>query len=334
MVLREGSEAASPVRRTAAQRKQSRLWAKLSADNAVQCMAMQVATLHQRLKEIEVHMDLIYNDPELRDRVHTVISALWAMLRGEAPTPEQRLRRNDAFHTDAAGMAVSKAASSDLRAAQHGKGLEHRGRPLNPLAKEFVPAFNWDATQEPEAETDKDTELDEEAVQYVCDYRNKRRSGNQHGVHDGANSQSWRPTQVTSLASGFPARPNAEHELSLGVPSGNYGSSSSSNHCCSRLDGDDHDQAPADLQQKQLSSVTCQLDEDEEIETEEMQVQQRRRAKLQLLRDMDYRQKIKREQVANEQAQEEKKNAAIVEAAGSAMAQIRQVEQAPAINIF
>jgi len=152
-MAREGSEAASPVRRTAAQRKGGRLWAKLSGDNAVRSMAAQVATLQQKLNEYEAHIGMIYNDPEVSDRVQAIVPALRTLLQGRTPTMAQRLRRNVALHADAAGMSVQAAAVSQLRKAQHGPRLEHRGMLLSPLAKEFVPGVSW--IEEPVVTTDK-----------------------------------------------------------------------------------------------------------------------------------------------------------------------------------
>ena len=157
MASREGAEAARLLekskpqeKRTAAARKQRRLWAKTSADLALRNMARHVESLAKERDDLKQELEQLCGNADIAERIEAVLPVLEAQLDGKQPSFVQKLRRNVALHAAATGICIPKASLKQLRGAQKGPRLEQRTpvtemqvEPLRATAQPFAPGVWW-----------------------------------------------------------------------------------------------------------------------------------------------------------------------------------------------
>ena len=120
-MAREDAEWARPLR-SAADRKESRRWARKSADRAVVKLSEELERVRAQLIAWQQAAAAAWRDPALADRLAAVAPALSALLAGRTPTPVDQLRRNVTLHAKASGV-ITAATAKELRKLQHGARL-------------------------------------------------------------------------------------------------------------------------------------------------------------------------------------------------------------------
>ena len=142
-----GCGLAHPLRRSPADRKAGKLWARQSADRAVIKLSDELR--HRVQADFEAiigGLTTIFGCAELADRIVALSPALGEKLAGRVPSAAQAVRRNVALHSDARGVRVSTALVEQLRRLQNpGARLETRAEAasfsFNADALEFCPQW-------------------------------------------------------------------------------------------------------------------------------------------------------------------------------------------------
>ncbi|CAK0827127.1 unnamed protein product, partial [Prorocentrum cordatum] len=111
-------------RRSAAERRARREWARLSADRADHRLSEELHQLQAKYGELLQSFVALFGDPGLADRVLAVVPALTDLLQGRLPEQSVILRRNVAMHASAPpGLWISLASTRELRKLQKGARL-------------------------------------------------------------------------------------------------------------------------------------------------------------------------------------------------------------------
>ncbi|CAK0839923.1 unnamed protein product, partial [Prorocentrum cordatum] len=125
--LLDGDPGGWQQRRSRAERTAARRRALEAADNGLAAARAESDAAQRELCAVRKCFEAVVGDAEIADRIAALAPALSALLRGEAPSAEEVLRRIVALHADAPeGVSIATAPCEDLRRLQKSDRLEGR----------------------------------------------------------------------------------------------------------------------------------------------------------------------------------------------------------------